>query len=92
MPTSVISYWKTKLRGKTLSWAGEHESFMYVFNTEELTARACIQQFGEKNVSKTTRGIAMKDPYEEITILHVVYPRENYDPRKKDITLGKEEP
>lgn len=38
IPTSVISYWKTKLRGKTLSWTGEHESFMYVFNTEELTA------------------------------------------------------
>ena len=38
IPTSIISYWKTKLRGKALSWAGEHESFMYVFNTEELTA------------------------------------------------------
>lgn len=38
IPTSVISYWKTKLRGKTLSWTGEHESFMYVFNIEELTA------------------------------------------------------
>ena len=38
IPTSVISYWKTKLRGKTLSWAGEHESFMYVFNLEELAA------------------------------------------------------
>ena len=38
IPTSVISYWKTKLQGKTLSWTGEHESFMYVFNTEELTA------------------------------------------------------
>ena len=55
-----------------------------VFRKFKLTARACIQQFGEKNVSKTTRGIALKDPYEEITILHVVYPRENYDPRKKD--------
>jgi len=55
-----------------------------VFRKFKLTARACIMQFGEKNVSKTTRGIALKDPYEEITILHVVYPRENYDPRKKD--------
>jgi hypothetical protein len=36
MPTSVISYWKTKLRGKTLSWAGEHESYMYVFDLKEL--------------------------------------------------------
>ena len=55
-----------------------------VFRKFKLTARACIQQFGEQNVSKTTRGIALKDPYEEVTILHVVYPRENYDPRKKD--------
>jgi len=55
-----------------------------VFRKFKLTARACIQQFGEKNVSKTTIGIALKDPYEEVTILHVVYPRENYDPRKKD--------
>ena len=38
IPTSIISYWKTKLRGKTLSWTGEHESFMYVFNLEELAA------------------------------------------------------
>jgi hypothetical protein len=38
IPTSIISYWKTKLRGKTLSWAGEHESFMYVFNLPELAA------------------------------------------------------
>ena len=36
IPTSVISYWKTKLRGKTLSWAGEHESYMYVFDLKEL--------------------------------------------------------
>ena len=55
-----------------------------VFRKFKLTARACIQQFGEANVSKTTRGVAIKDPYEEVTILHVVHPRENYDPRKKD--------
>jgi len=36
IPTSVISYWKTKLRGKTLSWTGEHESYMYVFDLKEL--------------------------------------------------------
>ena len=36
IPTSVISYWKTKLKGKTLSWTGEHESYMYVFDLKEL--------------------------------------------------------
>jgi hypothetical protein len=55
-----------------------------VFRKFKISARAAIQQFGEKNVSNTLRGVAMKDPYEEVTILHVVYPRENYDPKKKD--------
>jgi len=55
-----------------------------VFRKFKLSARAAIQQFGEKNVSNALRGTAMKDPYEEVTILHVVYPRENYDPKKKD--------
>ena len=52
MPTSVISYWKTKLRGKTLSWAGEHESFMYVFNTEELTAAETRIRKAAKEISE----------------------------------------
>ena len=55
-----------------------------VFRKFKISARAAIQQFGEKNVSNALRGTAMKDPYEEVTILHVVYPRENYDPKKKD--------
>ena len=55
-----------------------------VFRKFKISARAAILQFGEKNVSNALRGTAMKDPYEEVTILHVVYPRENYDPKKKD--------
>ena len=55
-----------------------------VFRKFKISARAAIQQFGEKSVSNALRGTAMKDPYEEVTILHVVYPRENYDPKKKD--------
>ena len=52
MPTSVISYWKTKLKGKTLSWTGEHESFMYVFNTEELTAAEARIRKAAKEISE----------------------------------------
>lgn len=52
MPTSVISYWKTKLKGKTLSWTGEHESFMYVFNTEELTATEARIRKAAKEISE----------------------------------------
>lgn len=54
-----------------------------VYRKFKISARAAILQFGEKNVSNALRGTAMKDPYEEVTILHVVYPRENYDPKKK---------
>jgi hypothetical protein len=52
MPTSVISYWKTKLRGKTLSWAGEHESFMYVFDTLELNAAEARIRKAAKEISE----------------------------------------
>lgn len=52
IPTSIISYWKTKLKGKTLSWTGEHESFMYVFNTEELTATEARIRKAAKEISE----------------------------------------
>jgi len=52
MPTSVISYWKTKLRGKTLSWAGEHESFMYVFDSSELNAAEARIRKAAKEISE----------------------------------------
>lgn len=52
IPTSIISYWKTKLRGKTLSWAGEHETFMYVFNTQELTATEARIRKAAKEISE----------------------------------------
>jgi hypothetical protein len=52
MPTSVISYWKTKLRGKTLSWAGEHESFMYVFDRLELNAAEARIRKAAKEISE----------------------------------------
>ena len=52
IPTSVISYWKTKLRGKTLSWAGEHESFMYVFNLPELAATDARIRRAAKEISE----------------------------------------
>ena len=52
IPTSIISYWKTKLRGKILSWTGEYESFMYVFNTEELTAAEARIRKAAKEISE----------------------------------------
>lgn len=52
IPTSIISYWQTKLRGQTLSWTKEHESFMYVFNLEELANAEARIRKAAKEISE----------------------------------------
>jgi hypothetical protein len=54
-----------------------------IFRKFRLTARAAIQKFGE-NVSDSIITKHKKDPYEEVEILHAVYPRADFDPKKKD--------
>nr|BAR39373.1 head-tail connector protein [uncultured Mediterranean phage uvMED] len=54
-----------------------------IFRKFRLTARAAIQKFGE-NVSDSIVTKHKKDPYEEVEILHAVYPRADFDPKKKD--------
>jgi len=53
-----------------------------VFRKFRLSARAALQKFGDvsTNISMT----ATKDPYEEVEILHAVYPRSDFDPKKQD--------
>jgi len=53
-----------------------------VFRKFKLSARAAIQKFG--NVSPSIANTAKKDPYEEVEILHAVYPRSDFDPKKQD--------
>jgi hypothetical protein len=53
-----------------------------VFRKFKLSARAAIQKFGE--VSANIATTAKKDPYEEVEILHAVYPRTDFDPKKQD--------
>jgi len=53
-----------------------------VFRKFKLSARAAIQKFGDVSVNIAT--IAKKDPYEEIEILHAVYPRSDFNPKKQD--------
>ena len=53
-----------------------------VFRKFKLSARAAIQQFGE--VSANIATTAKKDPYEEVEILHAVYPRADFNPKKQD--------
>ena len=53
-----------------------------VFRKFRLSARAAMQKFGDvsTNISMT----ATKDPYEEVEILHAVYPRSDFNPKKQD--------
>jgi len=53
-----------------------------VFRKFKISARAAIQKFG--NVSTNIAVIAKKDPYEEVEILHSVYPRSDFNPKKQD--------
>jgi hypothetical protein len=53
-----------------------------VFRKFSLSARAVIQKFGDVSINIATK--ANKDPYEEVEILHAVYPRSDFDPKKQD--------
>ena len=54
-----------------------------VYRRFKISARAAIQRFGNKVSTKVTT-IANKDPYEEIEIVHAVYPRSDFNPNKQD--------
>ena len=53
-----------------------------VFRKFSLSARAVMQKFGDVSMNIATK--AQKDPYEEVEILHAVYPRSDFDPKKQD--------
>ena len=53
-----------------------------VFRKFSLSARAVIQKFGDVSMNIMTK--ANKDPYEEVEIMHAVYPRSDFDPKKQD--------
>ena len=55
-----------------------------IFRKFKIAARAAVTQFGEKNVSSKLLAMATKDPYEEVEILHIVFPRDKFDSKKKD--------
>jgi hypothetical protein len=56
-----------------------------VFRKFKISARAALQKFGQ-DASDNIVTTARKDPYEEIEIIHVVYPRTDFDPKKQDKT------
>ena len=78
----------------TLKYSTRHINEMYIsendkgridtiFRKFRLTARAAIQKFGA-NVSDNIVTVNRKDPYEEIEILHAIYPRSDFNPKKQD--------
>ena len=56
-----------------------------IFRKFKISARAAVQKFAEK-VSLDIQAIFKKDPYQEIEIVHAVYPRADFNPNKKDKT------
>ncbi len=54
----------------------------YSIRKFKISARSAIQKFGA--VSNNIAVVAKKDPYEEVEILHAVYPRSDFDPKKQD--------
>jgi hypothetical protein len=54
-----------------------------IYRKFKISARAAIQKFGDA-VSADVQTKAKKDPYEEIELLHAVYPRSDFNPNKKD--------
>ena len=78
----------------TLKFSTRHINEIYIAENEKgkvdtvyrlfkMSVRAASQQFGEA-ISTSTKGLITKDPYEEISILHAVYPRNDFDPKKQD--------
>ena len=54
-----------------------------VFRRFHISARAAMQKFGDAT-STDIKSIFKKDPYQEVEILHAVYPRSDFNPKKKD--------
>jgi len=55
-----------------------------VFRKFKIDARSAVNLFGATNLSTSLNTIANKDPFQQVEILHAVYPREKFDPKKKD--------
>ena len=54
-----------------------------VYRKFKITLRAAAQQFGG-GLSEEAKRRVDKDPFDEIDILHAVYPRQDFNPAKKD--------
>lgn len=49
-----------------------------VYRSYKLTAEQAVNEFGESNVSETTRKLAKDKPQELVEFVHAIYPRKSY--------------
>lgn len=52
-------------------------------------ARQLVQKFGKNKVSQSVKDAYKNSPFDEFEIIHAVFPREEYDDRKKTATNKK---
>lgn len=50
----------------------------------KITARNLIQRFGKDKLPEEVLNVAENQPFQEYEVIHAVFPREEYDDRKKD--------
>ncbi len=59
------------------------------FREFKMTGRQIVQRFGEKVLPDQTKDSIKLNPYQKLTVLHAVYPREDRDVTKLDVTNKK---
>ena len=55
-----------------------------IFRKFNMPARAVIQRFGEENLDSKILNKAKKDPYQNISLIHAIYPREERSSGRTD--------
>ena len=79
----------------TLNFSARHIKEIYIqenkkgyvdtiYRKFKMPAQAVLDKFGMENVSKEVLNSAKKNPFDDLTIIHVVRPRLEFDPKKKD--------
>ena len=79
----------------TLNFSARHIKEIYIqenkkgyvdtiYRKFKMPAQAVLDKFGIENVSKEVLNSAKKNPFDDLTIIHVVRPRLEFDPKKKD--------
>ena len=55
-----------------------------IYRRFKMSAKATVEKFGVENLSKEVLNTFKKSPFEDIDLVHVVKPRDIYNPRKED--------